>query len=120
MKILKKLKVLMLIAVFAVCNFPQIKINEIEKKVEIFALGQAQGQGQGFKQQPNLGGLENAVTSNTNMIKNIVLTVIGIVLGIALIFVIWNIASSNPQAKNYAISWVVAVIFYAVAWVVIG
>lgn len=48
-------------------------------------------------------------------ITEIVLNVIGAALAISLLFVIYAIASNHPKAKEYGISWVVALVIYLVA-----
>ncbi len=50
-----------------------------------------------------------------NSLTEIVLNVIGAALAISLLFVIYAIASNHPKAKEYGISWVVALVIYLVA-----
>jgi hypothetical protein len=41
------------------------------------------------------------------------------VLGIALVFVIYSLATNNPHAKEYLLGWIIAVVVIMVAFLII-
>ena len=42
-----------------------------------------------------------------------------LVLGIALVFVIYSLATNNPHAKEYLLGWIIAVVVIMVAFLII-
>ncbi len=67
----------------------------------------------------SLTDLESKTKEGVDSIVNMTKYAIGGVLGVALVFVIYAIASNQPHAKEYAIGWVIAVAFYLVAMLAI-
>ena len=45
--------------------------------------------------------------------------ILAAVLGIALVFVIYSLATNNPHAKEYLLGWIIAVVVIMVAFLII-
>lgn len=63
----------------------------------------------------SLSELESKAKEGTDSVVNIAKYGIGGVFAVALVFVIYSIATNQPHAKEYGIGWIVAFIFYLVA-----
>ena len=55
----------------------------------------------------------------SDTILNIAKYVLAAVLGIALVFVIYSLATNNPHAKEYLLGWIIAVAVIMVAFLII-
>lgn len=67
----------------------------------------------------SLSEIESKAKEGSDSMKNMAIYVVGAVLALALVFVIWALASNNPHGKEYFIGWVVAVVVYLVAIAII-
>ena len=63
----------------------------------------------------SLSEFESKTKEGTDSVINIAKYTIGGVFAVALVFVIYAIATNNPRAKEYAVGWIVAFIFYLAA-----
>ncbi|MDR1368814.1 MAG: hypothetical protein LBJ72_01620 [Dysgonamonadaceae bacterium] len=67
----------------------------------------------------SVADVEAKAQESTDSIINIAKYVVSSALAIALIFVVYAMATSNPHAKEYLIGWVVAVVVVIIAWLII-
>ena len=67
----------------------------------------------------SLNEVENKAKEGADSMKNIAMYVVGAVLAIAIIFVVYAVATNNPHGKDYLLGWVVAVVVYLVALLII-
>ena len=63
--------------------------------------------------------VEAKAEEGSNTILNIAKYVLGAVLGVALIFVIYALATNQPHAKEYLLGWIIAVAVIMVAFLII-
>ena len=63
----------------------------------------------------SLSELESKAKEGTDSVVNIAKYGIGGVFAVALVFVIYSIATNQPHAKEYGVGWIVAFIFNLVA-----
>ena len=71
-------------------------------------------------------GLKNSLSEVTDKAKEGADTILDVakyilaaVLGIALVFVIYSLATNNPHAKEYLLGWIIAVVVIMVAFLII-
>lgn len=67
----------------------------------------------------SLSDVESKAEEGSTTILNIAKYVLGAVLGVALIFVIYALATNNPHAKEYLLGWIIAVAVIMVAFLII-
>lgn len=67
----------------------------------------------------SLSDVEAKAEEGSNTILNIAKYVLGAVLGVALIFVIYALATNQPHAKEYLLGWIIAVAVIMVAFLII-
>ncbi len=67
----------------------------------------------------SLSDVEAKAQEGSTTILNIAKYVLGAVLGIALVFVIYSLATNNPHAKEYLLGWIIAVAVIMVAFMII-
>ena len=67
----------------------------------------------------SLADVESKAEEGSTTILNIAKYVLGAVLGVALIFVIYALATNNPHAKEYLLGWIIAVAGIMVAFLII-
>lgn len=79
---------------------------------------QVEAQGGGLK-ITSLSEVESKAKEGSDTVTNIAKYVLGGVLAVALVFVIYALATNNPHAKDYLIGWVVAVIVIMVGFLII-
>lgn len=58
----------------------------------------------------SLAEVESTTQDASNTVLNIAKYLLGAVLAVGLIFVVYSIATKNPNAKDYLLAWVIAVI----------
>lgn len=63
--------------------------------------------------------LNRKLQEGSDTILNIAKYVLAAVLGIALVFVIYSLATNNPHAKEYLLGWIIAVAVIMVAFLII-
>ena len=74
---------------------------------------------QGALKISSLSDVEAKAQEGSNTILNIAKYVLAAVLGIALVFVIYALATNNPHAKEYLLGWIIAVAVIMVAFLII-
>lgn len=85
----------------------------------IFVVPQiAEAQGGALKIS-SLADVESKAQEGSDTILNVAKYVLAAVLGIALVFVIYALATNNPHAKEYLLGWIIAVIVIMVAFLII-
>lgn len=67
----------------------------------------------------SLSDVESKAQEGSDSILNVAKYVLAAVLGIALVFVIYALATNNPHAKEYLLGWIIAVIVIMVAFLII-
>lgn len=67
----------------------------------------------------SLADVESKAQEGSNSILNVAKYVLAAVLGIALVFVIYALATNNPHAKEYLLGWIIAVVVIMVAFLII-
>lgn len=67
----------------------------------------------------SLSDVESKAQEGSATILNIAKYVLAAVLGIALVFVIYALATNNPHAKEYLLGWIIAVAVIMVAFMII-
>lgn len=67
----------------------------------------------------SLSEVEAKAKEGSDTLLNISKYVLAAVLGIALIFVIYSLATNNPHAKEYLLGWIIAVAVIMVAFLII-
>lgn len=67
----------------------------------------------------SLSDVESKAKEGSDTILNIAKYVLAAVLGIALVFVIYSLATNNPHAKEYLLGWIIAVAVIMVAFLII-
>lgn len=72
-----------------------------------------------FYKISSLSDVEAKAEEGSNTILNIAKYVLGAVLGVALIFVIYALATNQPHAKEYLLGWIIAVAVIMVAFLII-
>ena len=66
-----------------------------------------------------MSDVESKALVGSDTILNIAKYVLAAVLGIALVFVIYSLATNNPHAKEYLLGWIIAVAVIMVAFLII-
>lgn len=67
----------------------------------------------------DLSSIKTEAEKGADATKEIALYFIGSVLVIALIFVVWEVASGKPNAKEHVIGWFIAVILVIIAGIIV-
>lgn len=67
----------------------------------------------------SLSEVESTAQDGANSILNVAKYVLAAVLAVALIFVIYALATNNPHAKDYLLGWIIAVVVIMVAFLII-
>ena len=67
----------------------------------------------------SLSEVEGKAKEGSDTVSNIAKYVLGGVLAVALVFVIYALATNNPHGKEYLLGWIVAVIVIMVAFLII-
>ena len=78
-------------------------------------LGTAQG---GLKIN-SLSEVTDKAKEGADTILDVAKYILAAVLGIALVFVIYSLATNNPHAKEYLLGWIIAVVVIMVAFLII-
>lgn len=74
---------------------------------------------QGGLKISSLSEIEEKAKEGSDTIVNVGKYVLGAVLCVALVFVIYALATNQPHAKDYLIGWIVAVVVILVAFLII-
>lgn len=85
--------------------------------VLFFVAPEAIAQG-GLKIQ-SLSEVQSTAEEGANTILEVAKYVLAAVLAVALIFVIYALATNNPHAKDYLLGWVIAVVVIMIAFLII-
>lgn len=91
---MKKLLALFTPTIVSITTFAQLKVNDFSE-------------------------IENQVEKGTNSVKTIAFGILSGVMALALIFVIWEVATGKPHAKEHVISWFIAVAIIIIAALII-
>lgn len=67
----------------------------------------------------SLSEVTDTAKEGSDTILNVAKYVLASVLGIALIFVIYSLATNNPKSKEYLLGWIVSVVVIMVAFLII-
>lgn len=67
----------------------------------------------------SLSEVESKAKEGSDTITNIAKYVLGGVLAVALVFVIYALATNNPHGKEYLLGWIIAVIVVMVGFLII-
>ncbi len=67
----------------------------------------------------SLDDIKEKAKEGSDTMKDIAMYVIGGVLAVALVYVIYAVSSNNPHGKEYFLGWIVAIIIYLVALLII-
>lgn len=67
----------------------------------------------------SLSEVESKAKEGSDTMKNVAMYVVGAVLAIAIVFVIYALSTNNPHGKEYLLGWIVAVVVYLVALLII-
>lgn len=83
----------------------------------LFIVPDAIAQG-GLKIQ-SLAEVQSTAEDGANTILEVAKYVLAAVLAVALIFVIYALATNNPHAKDYLLGWIIAVVVIMIAFLII-
>ena len=64
-------------------------------------------------------GIVPKAKEGADTILDVAKYILAAVLGIALVFVIYSLATNNPHAKEYLLGWIIAVVVIMVAFLII-
>ncbi|MDY5812933.1 MAG: hypothetical protein SPJ97_00160 [Bacteroides sp.] len=67
----------------------------------------------------SLSEIQNKAKEGADTITTVAKYILGAVLAIALVFVIYSLATNNPHAKDYLLGWIIAVIVIMIAFMII-
>ncbi|TYK32827.1 hypothetical protein [Bacteroides pyogenes] len=67
----------------------------------------------------SLSEVENKAKEGSDTVLKVAKYVLAAVLGVALIFVIYALATNQPHAKDFLLGWIVAVVVIMVAFLII-
>ena len=67
----------------------------------------------------SLSEVTDKAKEGADTILDVAKYILAAVLGIALVFVIYSLATNNPHAKEYLLGWIIAVVVIMVAFVII-
>lgn len=81
-------------------------------------LGTAQEAQSGLKIN-SLSEVTDKAKEGADTILDVAKYILAAVLGIALVFVIYSLATNNPHAKEYLLGWIIAVVVIMVAFLII-
>ena len=87
----------------------------------LYAVGNGPGGGSTERtenQQPFRGNGQGE-GEGADTILDVAKYILAAVLGIALVFVIYSLATNNPHAKEYLLGWIIAVVVIMVAFLII-
>lgn len=68
---------------------------------------------------PSLSGVKTQLQAQTATFKQIAGVIIGLALIVALITVVWKLASGAQDAKQYLVGLIIGVIVYALFWAIL-
>lgn len=100
MKNVFKMKAFWLLSIFFALNFTPVVYAQAPKVKDIT-------------------GVETEVKKSATSLINMSKYIIGAVLFIALIGVIYSVASNHPKSKEFIVGWIVAVVVYIIALTVV-
>jgi Phage Coat protein B. len=103
MKNVFRMKAFWLLSMFLVLNFSPVVVSSFAQAPKVQSITEVESK------------VKDSATSMITMAKYI----IGAVLIIALIGVIYAVASNHPKSKEFVIGWVVAVVVYIVGIAVV-
>ena len=66
-----------------------------------------------------ISSLSDTAKEGADTILDVAKYILAAVLGIALVFVIYSLATNNPHAKEYLLGWIIAVVVIMVAFLII-
>ena len=66
-----------------------------------------------------LSEVTDTAKEGADTILDVAKYILAAVLGIALVFVIYSLATNNPHAKEYLLGWIIAVVVIMVAFLII-
>ena len=67
----------------------------------------------------SLAEVTDKAKEGADTILDVAKYILAAVLGIALVFVIYSLATNNPHAKEYLLGWIIAVVVIMVAFLII-
>lgn len=67
----------------------------------------------------SLSDVTDTAKEGADTVLNVAKYILAAVLGIALVFVIYALATNNPHGKEYLLGWIVAVVVIMVAFLII-
>lgn len=67
----------------------------------------------------SLSEVTDKAKEGADTILDVAKYILAAVLGIALVFVIYSLATNNPHAKEYLLGWIIAVVVIMVAFLII-
>lgn len=67
----------------------------------------------------SLSEVTDTAKEGADTILDVAKYILAAVLGIALVFVIYSLATNNPHAKEYLLGWIIAVVVIMVAFLII-
>lgn len=67
----------------------------------------------------SLAEVTDTAREGADTILDVAKYILAAVLGIALVFVIYSLATNNPHAKEYLLGWIIAVVVIMVAFLII-
>lgn len=67
----------------------------------------------------SLSEVTDTAKEGADTILGVAKYILAAVLGIALVFVIYSLATNNPHAKEYLLGWIIAVVVIMVAFLII-
>ena len=82
-------------------------------------LGTAQVAAQSGLKINSLSEVTDKAKEGADTILDVAKYILAAVLGIALVFVIYSLATNNPHAKEYLLGWIIAVVVIMVAFLII-
>ena len=77
------------------------------------------GTAQVAEAQSGLSEVTDKAKEGADTILDVAKYILAAVLGIALVFVIYSLATNNPHAKEYLLGWIIAVVVIMVAFLII-
>lgn len=67
----------------------------------------------------SLSEVTDTAKEGADTILDVAKYILAAVLGIALVFVIYSLATNNPHAKEYLLGWIIAIVVIMVAFLII-
>lgn len=86
----------------------------------LYAVGNGSGGGSTERTEiSSLSEVTDKAKEGADTILDVAKYILAAVLGIALVFVIYSLATNNPHAKEYLLGWIIAVVVIMVAFLII-